>query len=155
MSDKFEQVWTSLDKFEQIKYEPHVLKDVHDKLANALLIVDPPDHLDADLRDLVIGRELQADLLENLDDAFTHADAGVQDAVGDELVILCDQGLFMQDELADEVDGGLANHGGRVFERILHCILAIWLKQNFGVLGDDHGHAFERFSPASSNKKAD
>jgi hypothetical protein len=31
--------------------------------------------------------------------------------------------------------------------------LAIWLKQNFGVLGDDHGHAFEGFSPASSNKK--
>ena len=59
----------------------------------------------------------------------------------------------MQDELADEVDGGLAHHGGRVFERILHCILAIWLKQNFGVLGDDHGHAFEGFSPASSNKK--
>ena len=153
--NKFEQVWTSLDKFEQIKYEPHVLKDVHDKLADALLVVDPPDHLDADLGDLVIGRELQADLLEDLDDAFTHADAGVQDAVGDELVILCDQGLFMQDELADEVDGGLAHHGGRVFERILHCILAIWQKQNFGVLGDDHGHAFERFSPASSNKKAD
>jgi hypothetical protein len=87
---KSRPIWTISDKFEQIKYEPHVLKDVHDKLADALLVVDPPDHLDTDLRDLVIGRELQADLLEDLDDTFTHADAGVQDAVGDELVILCD-----------------------------------------------------------------
>ena len=49
----------------------------HDKFAYALLIVDASDHLDADLGNAWVVRELEADVLQDLDHALTHTDTRV------------------------------------------------------------------------------
>ena len=59
--------------------EPHVLKDFHHQLANALFVVDPPDHQDTDLWDLLVAGVLHADLLQYFDDPLSDGDAGVED----------------------------------------------------------------------------
>ncbi len=53
--------------------EPHVVEDLHDELPDALLVVDTADDLDADLGDARIVGELQADVLQDFDDALAHA----------------------------------------------------------------------------------
>ena len=53
--------------------KPHVVKDLHHQLPDALLVVDAADHLDADLWNALIVGELQADVLQDFDDALAHA----------------------------------------------------------------------------------
>ena len=54
-------------------------EDIHHQLADALLIVYPPDHAHANLGDLRMVQELDANSLQDLDDPFPDGDgdAGV------------------------------------------------------------------------------
>jgi len=57
--------------------EPHVLEDFHDQLSNALLVVDSPNHLDADFGDFVVAGVTQAYVFQNFDHSFSNADSGI------------------------------------------------------------------------------
>ena len=74
---------------------------------NALTVVDTTNHLDAHLRDLFVFGLLDADVTEYLDDALANTYAYVQNAVAEHAVILIDEVGTVEDELADQLDGGL------------------------------------------------
>jgi hypothetical protein len=77
--------------------------------------------------------DLAPDLEEgDLDDALPDAHAGVEDAQQQHLVVLVDELGAVQDELADEVHGGLAHHRGSVEEAVVDAALYV-------VPGEDAG----------------
>ena len=127
--------------------EPHVLEDIHHQLPDPLLVIDPPDHLDADLWDSGVVWELQADVLQDLDHSLPDADTSVKDPEQEHLVILVNQLRPMQDELAHKVHGGLPHHGGGVQEGIVDPPLHVVSGEHPRVLLNHQGHAFQRLGP--------
>lgn len=57
--------------------EPHVLEHLHHQFSDALFVVYPPDHLDADLRDLRELRALYADVFQDFDNPFPDRNTSV------------------------------------------------------------------------------
>ena len=117
--------------------EPHVLEDLHHELPDALLVVDPADHLDAYGGDPGVVRELQADVLQDLDHALAHTHPRVHDPLGKHVVVFVYELGSVKDELADQVDGRFADHSGGVEEAVVDALLHVVPAEDGGVLVDN------------------
>merc|ERR1719429_67906 len=127
--------------------KPHVLEDLHHQLPDPLIVINPSDHLDTDLRYLGVVGELEADVLQYLDDSLPDADPGVKNPLQQHLVILVNQVSVVHHELAQQIHGSLPHHGGVVMDGAVDTLLHIISAENTGVLVHHCGHTLESSAP--------